>query len=428
MTSSILSERPPAVESATRAPAVDGATHPSGDLHQAAVRLSQSFAEEASARDTERRLPHAEMQQLAASGILAARVPQAFGGAELSIAELTRIMVLIAKGDPNIAQAMQPHACGVEKVRLYGTAAQQRHFFGLVQSGGLITNASAERGGAFVGEIRTAIRRVAGQGWQLDGTKHYSTGSLYAGYFYVLVNRFEENEANGGVATERSLVIVPANRKGVTVLDDWDGMGQRTTASGTTRFEAVLVQDSEHFPLPKPGAKRTHEGAFAQILHAAIDTGIALAALEDAARYGREKARPVADAQVSRASDDPFVQTAVGEMAMLAHGAEALVERAAKFLDAATLQFLAGEPSERALGEASVAVAEAKMAANNAALQVSEMLYRVGGAGATVRSLNFDRHWRNARTHTTHDPVSYKAKAVGDFYLNGQLPPINTKI
>jgi alkylation response protein AidB-like acyl-CoA dehydrogenase len=205
-------------------------------------------------------------------------------------------------------------------------------------------------------------------------------------------------------------------------------MGQRTTASGTARFDGVPVSEGEHFALPTAGALRTHEGAFAQLLHAAIDTGIALAALEDGARYGREKARPVPDAQVSRASDDPFVQASVGEMAMQAHAAEALVERAARLLDAATLEFLAGDAAERALGEASVAVAEAKMAANGAALQVSEMLYRVGGAGATVRSLNLDRHWRNARTHTTHDPVAYKAKAVGDFYLNDRLPPVNTKI
>lgn len=395
-------------------------------LALAARTLGESFARGASARDAGRQLPHAEIRQLADSGILAARVPRAFGGAELSILELVRIVVLIAKGDPNIAQAVHPHTCGIEKVRLYGDAAQQAHFFGLIRQGAVITNASAERGGAFVGEIRTAIHRQEGGGWRLDGTKHYATGSLYASHLYVLTNRVD---AGQGAAGGRSLVIVPRDRAGVEVLDDWDGMGQRTTASGTARFQAVAVHEAEHFALPDAGARRTHEGAFAQVLHAAIDTGIALAALEDAAWYGREKARPVPDAQVARASDDPYVQHAVGEMAVLAHGAEALVERAARILDAASLRFLAGEPgSERELGEASVAVAEAKMAADNAAIQVSEMLYRVGGAGATVRGLNLDRHWRNARTHTTHDPVAYKAKAVGNYYLNGELPPINTKI
>lgn len=271
-----------------------------------------------------------------------------------------------------------------------------------------------------MGEIRVTLSRTAdGKGWQLNGDKHYCTGSLFASHFYALVLRDD-----GG----RSIAVLPRERAGVAIIDDWDGMGQRTTASGTVRFTQADVADDEHLPLPSAGTLRTHEGAFAQILHAAIDTGIALAALEDAARYGRERARPVPEAKVARAGDDPYVLHAVGEMAMLAHGAEALLERAARALDRVVPRALAGQASDAELGHASIAVAEAKMAANEAALRVSEMLYRVGGAGATVRGWNFDRHWRNARTHTTHDPVAYKAKAVGDYYLNGALPPITTKI
>ncbi|MDO9438472.1 acyl-CoA dehydrogenase family protein [Hydrogenophaga sp.] len=406
-------EHPPA---STTAPQPAGADL----LLERALALRDGLAAGASARDLERGLPHAEMRELAASGILAARVPRAFGGPEVSVLELVRIFVAIAQGDPNIAQAMQPHACGIEKIRLYGTPAQQRHFFDIVLGGNLITNAAAERGGGFIGAIRTALK-ADGDRWQLDGTKHYATGSLFASHFYVLARRGDEDEARG-------LAIVPLQREGVRVLDDWDGMGQRTTASGTAIFERVRVEPIESLNLPAAGSRRTHEGAFAQVLHAAIDTGIALAALADAARYGREKARPMPEARVTRASDDPFVQHAVGEMAVLAHAAEAMVERGARILDAALAQGVAAGAADQALGEASVAVAEAKMAANEASLRVSEMLYRVGGAGATVRPLNLDRHWRNARTHTTHDPVAYKAKAVGDYYLNNALPPINTKI
>ena len=398
----------------------------SAELVERARTLGHRFGGSASERDLNRRLPHEEMRELAASGILAARVPRQFGGLETSVLDLARIFVALAQGDPNIAQAIQPHTCGLEKIRLYGTPAQQRHFFGLVQQGHLITNASAERGGGFIGAIRTTLQPLGdgGEALRLDGTKHYATGSLFASHLYVLARRDHD-----GVQDEaRGLAIVPVDREGIRVFDDWDGMGQRTTASGTAVFERVRVEPLEQFTLPASGSQRTHEGAFAQILHAAIDTGIALAALEDAARYGREKARPMPEARVERASDDPYVQHAVGEMAVLAHGAEALVERGARILDLAVVRWAAGEDADRALGEASIAVAEAKMAANEASLRVSEMLYRVGGASATVRPLNLDRHWRNARTHTTHDPVAYKAKAVGDFYLNDRLPPINTKI
>jgi len=224
-------------------------------------------------------------------------------------------------------------------------------------------------------------------------------------------------------------VFVPRNREGVSVLDDWDGMGQRTTASGTTIYDDVLVHEHEVLRIPAFGQRRTHEGAFAQLMHSAIDAGIALAALADAGAYGREQARVLRESGVSSATQDPYVLHTIGEMAIAAHGAEALLGRGAALLEQALAASLAGDAdANRLLGEASIAVAEAKYATTEASIRVSEMLFRIGGASATSRGLNLDRHWRNARTHTTHDPVSYKARAVGDFYLNGNLPPINTKI
>ncbi|WP_410014269.1 acyl-CoA dehydrogenase family protein [Sodalis sp. RH24] len=387
-------------------------------LLAAAGQFSAQFSAGAARRDQERLLPKAEIAALASSGLLAARVARAYGGGEVSLTQWVRLMLPLAKGDPNIAQAIQPHACGIEKLRIYGTPAQQRRYLGAIGDGALITNASAERHTGAVGQIATRLVRE-GAGWRLDGTKHYATGSLFAHYFYVLAN-----DDQGG----RALALLPADRAGVHIQDDWNGMGQRTTASGSVTFTHVVLADDEILPLPEWKTRRTYEGAFAQLLHAVIDTGIALAALEDAADYGRNRARPVSDAGVDRAGDDPYVQQAVGEMSVLAHGAEAMVGRAAGVLEQAMALFWRGADAERALGEASVAVAEAKVAAEQAALRVSEMLYRVGGAGATIQPLNLDRHWRNARTHTTHDPIAYKTKIIGDFVLNDRLPPIGTKI
>ncbi|MFF7710882.1 acyl-CoA dehydrogenase family protein [Pseudomonas sp. NPDC007930] len=386
-------------------------------LHAAARALSQRFAAGASQRDRERQLPHAEVQALAEHGLLAARVPAAFGGAGLSVLQLVQLLVLIAQGDPNIAQAVQPHACGVEKLRIHASPAQQQHYLGLIGAGGMITNASAERGGAVVGQISTALARH-GDAWQLNGTKHYATGSLFAQHFYVLAN----------TAQGRALALVPVNRSGVQVVDDWNGMGQRTTASSTVSFTAVAVADSEILHLPHWNSRRTYEGAFAQVLHAAIDVGIALAALEDAVAFGRGPARPVPEAKTDRAGGDPYVQQAVGEMAIQAHAAEALLERAAGILDRAVVLFEAGAEADQALAKASIAVAEAKVAANDASLRNSEALFRVGGASATLQTRNLDRHWRNARTHTTHDPAAWKTQLVGDYLLNDQLPPISTKV
>jgi alkylation response protein AidB-like acyl-CoA dehydrogenase len=287
--------------------------------------------------------------------------------------------------------------------------------------GAIIANAFAERGNKVVGEIKTTLVRD-GAAYRLNGTKFFSTGSIFADYLYAPA------VLEDGV---QAITIFPRDREGVSVIDDWDGMGQRTTASGTTLLQNVLIESGEFIPLPRLKERRTYIGAAAQLSHAAIDVGIAKAALADAIAYS-PKARPVPESKVQKAAEDPYVLHSVGEMTVILHTAEAMLRRGAEFLDRAAGAQLSGTHDgpalDRLLAESSIAVAEAKASANGACLQICEMMYRVGGASMTLRSHNYDRHWRNARTHTTHDPVAYKYRAIGDFQLNGRFPAISTKL
>lgn len=386
---------------------------------KAADAFREQFAAGSSQRDRSRELPYEEIERLKQSGLLALRVPREYGGAEIDILTFSQVLRTLAAGDPNIAQAVAPQFTNLEKLRLYGRESQKQRYFAHTLSGGLMSNAAAEKGGNFIGDVSTTLQR-SGQGWRLNGRKAYSTGSLFS--TIILVTALHPD---GG----RAAIFVPQDRAGVTVHHDWDGMGQRTTASGTTEYQDVVIDEDEILPVPAFGQRRTHEGAFAQLLHCAIDAGIAQAALEDACAYGREHARVLRESGVADATQDPYVLHTVGEMAIQTHGADALLERGARLLDRALQASYenAGE-ADRLLAEASIAIAEAKYATTEASLWVSEKLFCLGGASATTQAINLDRHWRNARTHTTHDPVSYKARAVGDFYLNGTLPPINTKI
>ncbi len=388
-----------------------------GSMVEIAAELGRSIAVGAAERDVNRTYPVDQFQAVSASGLLKMRVPVEYGGPELPFIDTGRIFYHLGEADPNLTQALLPHVCLMEKLRIYANPDQQKHFFGQVLDGQLITNATAELGGKIVGQINTRVTR-SGNGIRLNGRKYYCTGSAFADAFYILCMNEE------GL---RCLAIVPKDRAGLKVDDDWDGMGQRTTSSGTVSLDDVELEEHEVITLNGAGLRHTHEGALAQLLHSAIDGGIASAALNDAIDFGRNRARAVPEAGVARAGDDPYVQHTIGEMVVLVHGAKALIDRAAGVMDTVVPGFLRNEPSDRRLGEASIAVAEAKMASEHAALRVGEMIYRIGGASATSRALNFDRHWRNARTHTTHDPVSYKAKIVGDFYLNRRLPPISTK-
>jgi alkylation response protein AidB-like acyl-CoA dehydrogenase len=50
-------------------------------------------------------------------------------------------------------------------------------------------------------------------------------------------------------------------------------------------------------------------------------------------------------------------------------------------------------------------------------------LFELAGSQATLAEHNLDRHWRNARVHTLHDPVRWKYHAIGNYYLNDENPP-----
>ena len=73
--------------------------------------------------------------------------------------------------------------------------------------------------------------------------------------------------------------------------------------------------------------------------------------------------------------------------------------------------------------DASLRAAQAKVIVDDLALKAATLLFEVGGASATRESANLDRHWRNIRTISSHNPIAYKARAIGDYVVNGnQLP------
>jgi alkylation response protein AidB-like acyl-CoA dehydrogenase len=202
------------------------------------------------------------------------------------------------------------------------------------------------------------------------------------------------------------------------VIDDWDGMGQRVTASGSVRLQQVRVDASHVVPHHLTFRGPQLHGAQAQLLHAAIDAGIAAGALSDAVAFVRERTRPWFEAEVERASDDPLLIQRFGELALAVRAAEALVASAAQAVDEGLVEL-----TDAAAAEASIAVAAAKVAADRAANEVSSALFEVAGTRSSLAALNLNRHWRNARTHTLHDPVRWKLQHVGRYVLNGTPPP-----
>ena len=379
-----------------------------------AADLAERFAKSAAERDAERVLPAAELDELSESGLLAVTVPAPYGGAELPAETLAEVFRLLAAGDPSIAQIPHSHFVYVNALRHQGTPAQQAFLFGEVLAGRRFGNAQSELGTRHVRDYRTTLRPAAG-GWTLTGEKGYSTGALLADWIPVLAHLGEDGPMHVAWVERRAV--------GVTVVDDWDGMGQRTTASGTVRLDEVRVAADRVTPYHLTFEGPQTYGAFAQLLHAAIDAGIARAALRDAAEFVTTRSRPYPDAGVDRHADDPLVVQAFGEMELAVRGAESLVAEAARAVDRAD-----SDLDAESAGAASLAVAAARAATAYASVDAASRLFEVSGTRAALDSLNLHRHWRNARTHTLHDPAAWKVRHLGRWALEGHLPPNHGQI
>ena len=376
----------------------------------AARRLAEAFAPDAALRDRERRLPWAELDAFVASGLWGITVPREFGGVGVSNGTLAEVTATIAVADGSLGQIPQNHFYALEVLRVGGSVEQQRFFYGRVLAGERFGNALAEIGHKDF-KRRTRLTREAA-GWHIDGRKFYCTGALYAHWIPTLVVAEEQGR------DVTYLAFVPRDTPGVTVTDDWDGFGQRVTGSGSVQFDHVRVEPEWIVPFQASFERPTTIGPLAQIIHAAIDLGQARGAFEAGLKFVRERSRPWIDAKVERAADDPLTIAQFGDISVRLRAAEALLRRAGRFVDAAQAQL-----TEQSVAQASIAVAEARALTTTASLDAGSRLFELAGTAATLDGLGLDRFWRNARTHTLHDPVRWKYHAVGNFYLNDKLPP-----
>ncbi|MDO7900770.1 SfnB family sulfur acquisition oxidoreductase [Pseudomonas sp. K1(2024)] len=364
-------------------------------------------------RDRERRLPHAELELFTRSGLWAISVPKAYGGAQVSNVTLAKVIARIAQADSSLGQIPQNHFYALEVLRVNGSAAQQQRLYAEVLGGRRFGNALAELGTRTAHDRTTRLTRD-GDGYRIDGRKFYATGALYAQRIPTSVID------DDGV---QQLAFVPADSPGVQVIDDWSGFGQRTTGSGSVLFENVRVEAQDIVPFQSAFERPTPVGPLAQILHAAIDTGIARAAVEDALAFVRQHSRPWIDSGVDQASADPLTLNAFGRLNIRLHAAEALLERAGEALDRAQR-----DANADSVAAASIAVAEARAISTEISLAAGSTLFELAGSRATLAEHNLDRHWRNARVHTLHDPVRWKYHAIGNYYLNRENPPLRGTI
>ena len=374
----------------------------------AAHELAQAARLQAGLRDRQRKLPWAEIEQFTRSGLGSISIPREYGGPQVSFVTLAEVFAIISAADPALGQIPQNHF-GILHV-LQGAASQEqkKQLFQSVLDGWRIGNGGPERGTKNTLDLKARIS-AEGDGFVINGQKFYSTGALFA--HWVAVKALDDEG-------RQVMAFVRRAAPGLRIVDDWSGFGQRTTASGTVLLNNVPVDADLVVPTWRLGQSPGIQGAVSQLIQAAIDAGIARGALDDTISFVRERARPWIDAKVERASDDLYVIADIGKLKIELHAAEALLRKAGQVLD----QVSAAPITEHSAARASIAVAQAKVLTTEDSLLVSEKLFELAGSRATLAEFNLDRHWRNARVHTLHDPVRWKYHAVGAWHLNATLP------
>lgn len=377
---------------------------------QIARTLAAEFAVNSAERDRERIWPQVELDAFSQSGLWSINVPKAFGGPEVSYATLAKVIEIISAADSSIGQIAQNHLGVVAAIRTVSDIDQQKPLFAEVLKGTRFGNAFSEFGSKRAADFETTFTD-AGDHVIVNGQKFYSTGALLA-HLVPIVALDEEGRAWYAIADRAA--------PGLSVIDDWSSFGQRTTLSGTVIIDHVKVPKTHLVPGYKGYDKPTADGAIFQIIQVAVDTGIAQAAIDETVRFVKTKSRAWVDSGVDNAWDDPYTIQAVGSLTLRLHAAQALLEKAGLAIDRAV-----ENPTAETVAEAQIITAEAKILSTEIAIEATNKLFELAGTRSTLAEHGLDRLWRNARTHTLHDPVRWKYSILGKYFLNGENPPLH---
>lgn len=371
----------------------------------AAYQVADFALVERNIRDQQRILPVDVIQELSHKGLGGIRIAKKYGGAQVSNKTLAHVFRILSKADASVGQIPQNQFGLLNAIENIASESQKQFIYAEILKGKRLANGGPERNSKDTKTIETRLDQVNGQ-YILNGEKFYSTGSSFADWLAIRAIH---------PLGHTVLTIINAQAQGVEIANDWDGFGQRTTASGTVRLKNVVVCP-ELIMDEKPLADASkYRGAYSQLIQVAIDVGIAEAAFADTLS-AIHKARPIVDANVEKASFEAYTLQEVGKLNILLDAAILLLDEAAEYLDQLDAQDIV---TPEQASKASIIVAESKVYANDAALQISEKLLELGGSRSSLSIHNLDQHWRNARVHTLHDPVRWKLHAIGNYYLNG---------
>ncbi|MDH4989607.1 acyl-CoA dehydrogenase [Aquamicrobium lusatiense] len=362
-------------------------------------------------RERNRTFPYEQVQWLKDADFALVRVPEEFGGWGASLEQTFYLLALLAEADPNVAHVWRNHLAFIEdRLNARPSSANER-WFQRFRDREFVGGGWTEANNGTYANIQTTVTRQDDH-YKVTGAKFYATGSLYADWLDVI-----------GKGEDGSLIttLVSRHQPGVVLADDWPGFGQRTTASGSATYKDALAHEGDIFPASE---RVVYQGHFYQTALLAVLTGITRAILRDGIAALKSRGRNYPQGLNPVPALDPQLLQVIGEISVRVFSAEAALRKAAGSLDLIAAAHAAGDTALRGARavDGEVAVSQAQLTIIDGVLYAATHVFDALGASATSEETALDRHWRNARTLASHNPVAYKARILGDYLVNGNSP------
>lgn len=324
-----------------------------------------------------------------------------------------RLLTELAEADSNLPQALRAHMAFVEDRLNQPDSDDRQRWFRRFIDGDIVGSGWSETGSVKLGDVNTRVSPTD-KGWQLNGEKFYSTGSLYADWIDVYAKRTDN---------QRDVIAVVSTHQDAVVRDDdWDGFGQRLTGSGTTRFREAWVEPAHVYDFSE---RFRYQTAFYQHVLLATLAGIGRAIVRDVSQGVASRKRIYSHGNARQVSQDVQVLQVVGQISSWVWATDAAVQQATHALQLAFdahIQVRDEKQIHAANVQAEVEAAKAQVVAVDWITRAASELFNALGASDTRVSKALDRHWRNARTIGSHNPVIYKSRNVGDWEVNQRDP------
>jgi alkylation response protein AidB-like acyl-CoA dehydrogenase len=318
--------------------------------------------------------PDGVFAQLGAAGLLSLSQPEEWGGAGQPFEVYLQALEEIAARWAAVAVAVSVHSLSSHPLLTFGTDEQKQRWLPGMLSGEQIGaySLSEPQAGSDAAALRCSATKSDDGDYVLNGSKSWITHGGVAD-FYTLFAR--TGEGSRGI----SCFLIPRDLPGLTFGKPEEKMGLSAVPTTSAFYDNARVDGDRRIGAEGQGLQIAFSALDSGRLGiAAVATGVAQAALDEAQRYANERTtfgRKIIDHQ--------------GLGFLLADMAAAVVSARATYLDAARRRD-AGRPYST---QASVA----KLVATDAAMKVTTDAVQVFGGAGYTRDYRVERYMREAK-------------------------------